>query len=438
MAHMETTEDRGKIGADKIILGLLAVLLIGALFFLSSQRQQALRSSPAGLDGLRVWLSHEGLNVQNFSGGWPLNTEDVGLLIVPLYDTRLSDRRTPPQTKEELLAQQDEFDLWEDVTREKARKTKTLLILPKWRSGMRLTGLAHPLLLNDPKALEALAKNLIIGDAPRLVPSRKPFTTFPYSPQDGVQHDVTLYAAQTLVAPQCDPIIGDETAMLLGSCPLRTSAGAQQVFVLSDPDLLNNHGLRLGDNAFAVRDFVRQVAPEERVIIDYSPQNWLTEGIKAATRERSWSDIMRFFSPPFTVMWAGLALAIALTLWRAAVRFGPLLPAPSGIGASKMMAIAARAKLMLLSNRDGALAGEYARARIAATANAIFGAAHGRQFSAPETFVAYAQRRHPSRVIALTTALNTIETLPDTASQQQAMASITALDRILKEIEHDA
>ncbi|WP_227272458.1 hypothetical protein [Roseobacter weihaiensis] len=433
-----TPTQAAKVGADKIILGLLAVLVLCAVFYALSQRQQALRSSPTGLDGLQLWLSHNGQDSQSFSGGWPLDTENIGLQIIPLYDTNLVDRRRPPKTKEELIQQQDEYDLERAKIRSKSAMVPTLIVLPKWRSGMRLTGLAHPFLLSNGELIQQTGRDLIDGSSNmRVGRARQPFTTFEFRAKNGTIYETLIYAAQTLNSSNCLPIIGTQEAMLLGWCHLIKTNGKTRVFVLSDPDLINNHGLMLGENAFVMRDWVAQVAGERRVIIDYSRENWLSNGASRVQRDRTWADLRRFFSPPFTLMWAGLALVVGLTLWRAAVRFGPLLTGVTGIGASKMVAIAARAKLMRLSNRDGALAREYCQARLAATAAHLFGPAHARRFARPEAFVTYIKRCHPRHATALTSALNQIETLPDSATAAHALATVAALDGILERIRHD-
>ncbi len=427
----------GRIGMDKIILGFLAFLTLGAFFYLQSQRQQALRNSPMGLDGLQIWLSRSGQQSQNFSGGWLLDAKDIGLLIIPLYDANLLERRRPPRTQEELLMQQDEFDLDSVKTRRKADRVPTLIVLPKWRSGMRLTGLAHPFLVGDRNRIRRTARDLVDDANLGIDRAAQPFSTFRFDTVDGVSHEPLVYAAQTLSSSKCTPIIGTQAAMLLAECPLIKNTGTAKVYVLSDPDLINNHGLRLGENAYAIRDWIAAIAGERRVVIDYSRDFWLAEDAVRAQRDRTWEDLMRFFSPPFAFMWAGLVLAMALTLWRAAVRSGPLLASPDGLGAAKMSAIAARAKLMRLTNLDGALAREYCKARIAVTATECVGPSHGRQFAQPEVFLAYVKSRYARHVAPLAAVLKDIETLPESATPSQAISSVTALDGILERIRHD-
>jgi hypothetical protein len=431
-----TTNDQ-KIGADKIILGVLAILIVGALFYVMSQRQQALRGSPAGLNGLQVWLSSQDQDIQNFVGGWPLRTDDLGLLIVPLYDTDLTADRELPLTQDDLIIKQDEYDLSLYIVQAKAREVPTLLVLPKWRSGMRLTGLVHPLLLVERERLAETLYGVLDVDDVMLSYGREPFVSFPDRQNSSANNQAVIYAAQMFAASGCKPILGTVKAMILGACPLAITGAQETVFVLSDPDLINNHGLVLGDNAFVVRDFLTQVADGKSVVIDYSRDNWLTRIEDQVQRDRTWADLQRFFTPPFTLIWIGFVIATLLTLWRAAFRFGPLRAERDGIGASKLMAIEARARLMRLSNRDGALVSDYSKARLAATATTLFGAAHARPLSNPEAFLAFTQRRHPKYAKALAEILNAMWSMPDSAPPAQAMAAVAELDRLLEQITHD-
>ncbi|MEP2892664.1 hypothetical protein [Tateyamaria sp.] len=429
-----TPAARPRIGADKIILGALAILMIGAFFYVSSQRQQQLRTSPTGLNGLQVWLASEGQTARNFSGSWPLNIDEVGLLVLPIYDTALDEARTLARSKEDWITQQDEYDLDTAPILAKIADVPTLLVLPKWRSGMRLTGLAHPLLLAEQTRLQDTLKAVLQKDDVRLDYGRTPFSTFPYQTTAQDPLSATVYAAQMFTAKGCKPIVGTAKTMILGACELPSGT---KVFVLSDPDLINNHGLALGDNAFIIKDFIAQTANDQQIIIDYSRKSWLTRDSDEPQRERTWADLKRFLEPPFTLMWVGLAIAVALVLWRAAMRFGPLIATGSGLGASKLMAIGARARLMRLAGRDGALVADYGKARLAATATALVGAAHANHISHPDTFLAYTQRRHPKHAPALTKALNTISALPPSASATHAMAAVASLDSILEQITHD-
>ncbi|MEL6688850.1 MAG: hypothetical protein AAFP28_00915 [Pseudomonadota bacterium] len=422
-------------GAGRIVMILIAVFAVGAVLFVASQGRQELRRSPTGLDGLRAWLVAQDESVQIFTGGWPIDREEIGLNILPIYDTNVTARRIPPGTQEELLMQQDEFDVFLSSVEDKSREVTVLAILPKWRSGMRLTGIAHPLLIAEPAAIQDVLTDIINDRDARIQYSRRPFSEFPYNTLDGEQLTAVSYGAQMFRSDACEAIVGDAEGMLLGRCDTRWGT---KMLVLSDPDLTNNHGLLLGDNAFIVRDVVAPFGAEGRILIDYSSRSWFASPEERVAREREWSDLLRFFEPPFTLMWAGAVLSLLLILWRAFMRFGPLRDSVGRLGAAKALAIGARANLMRLSGQDGALVNEYARARLAATASALFGPAHARQFSSAEAFLSFTQRRHPDLAGPLAGALNNLAAMPKGASAGQAMAAVSELERILEQITDDS
>lgn len=423
--------------AGQVMMCVLLALIAAALIYVLPDRQQSLRSSPAGLDGLRAWLVSEGHGVQNFSGGWPLQEDETGLLIIPLYDAGLDEDRDRPQSSQELIWQQDEYDSAAAPILEKAARVKTLLVLPKWRSGMRLAGVAHPDLLVEAGRIEETLRTLLDQETARVVRSPQAFAAYGYTARDQTSLEALLYSSQLFSAPGCSPVIGTTDAMVLGTCQLGGPRSGTTVMLLSDPDLINNHGLRAGDNAFIVRDFIEAASGGGQIIIDYSLRSWFADEGQGEIRERTWSDLVRFFSPPFTLIWMGLSLALFLILWRAAVRFGPLRSSPGALGASNIMAIAARAKLMRLSSQDGALIQDYSKARLAVAASALFGAANARAYSSAEAFLAYTARRHPSLAGPLAQALDRLQSLPAHANAVQALAAVEQLDSILEQITND-
>ncbi|MEM6637390.1 MAG: hypothetical protein AAF667_16025 [Pseudomonadota bacterium] len=433
---MSVTEDqqRTRTSPERVFVVVIAALVLFGMIFAVSQRQQELRRSPLGLDGLRAWLVSEGYGAQNFTGGWPLDRTEVGLNILPIYDTDLGTRRVPPRTKEDLIAQQDEFDVTLEAVGDKVSEVRVLAVLPKWRSGMRLTGVAHPVLISDPAAIEGVLTSLIDDSAAEVRHSQQPFAEFDYVSQNGRRLSAVTYASQMFASEACAPIVGNSEAMLLGDCESRWG---ERLLILSDPDLLNNHGLLLGDNAFIISDIVQNWGKNGRVIIDYSRISWFIAPEERVVREREWSDLLRFFQPPFTLMWLGVVLTLGLVLWRSSMRFGPLRDSVSDMSASKATAIEARANLMRLTGQDGALVDEYGRARLAATAAALFGPAHARQFSSPDAFLGYTQRRHPEHAGPLAAALSNIAAMPHAATAGQAMAGAAELERVLEQIRND-
>ena len=144
---------------------------------------------------------------------------------------------------------------------------------------------------------------------------------------------------------------------MLARCPL-AGGGRDEVWVLSDPDLLNNHGLRLGQNAAIADDFLRKTAGEATVLIDLSRDNWFAPDDAPPQRDRTWADLLRFLEPPFLAVWIGAAAVLVLILWRSLRRAGPVLVEVAA-GSGKMQAVGARARLMRLTGQDGALLGRW-------------------------------------------------------------------------------
>ena len=426
---------------ETVVIALICVIVAAAGWYLLSNQQQGLRRSPAGLDGLQVWLSTNGISAQNFSGGWLMDQTSIGLLVVPVYDTALDQERNRPTTKEQLLQQQDEYDLELENIAEKAERVPTLVVLPKWRSGMRLTGLAHPTLRVESDGLAETLGELTDDADAQIAFDSAPFTEFSYRSSDGEDLWAKIYAPQTFVNGDCTSVIGNEDGMLLAECPLNTAgddAEQDSVLILSDPDLLNNHGLRLADNATIALDVLGSRADDRNIVIDYSRTSWLRDPEAEPERERTWADLLRFFEQPFLTLWIGSAALFALFLWRASLRYGPVLADPAKPGASKALAVRARARLMRLSGQDGALTGEYAAARVAATAETLFGAAHARHFMREDDFLKYVKRRHPDHAARLEAALTNIRNLPAHLPAADAIHIIDELEQVLEQITHDA
>ena len=427
--------------AETILVLVVGILILGALFYVFSQRQQALRSSPAGFDGLQVWLASQDVSVQTFTGGWPIERDTVGLAIVPIFDTVLDTSRTPPTTREELLFQEDEYDLLLRVIEEKRARAPTLVVLPKWRSGMRLTGIAHPALLTGRGRLDTLLQKLTGDPSSRIRQSRVPFLDFDGPAEITVDETQTararIYAAQLVDVPGCAPVIGQPGAILLARCPLRDATDSEAYYwLLSDPDAISNHGLRLGDNAVLTRDLVKEIAGDKLVLIDYSTINWLVDRTTGEVRERTWADLKKFFAPPFASIWVAAGLLLTMALWRSVFRFGPVHEDTYGQGTNKTQAVAARARLMRLTDQDGAMLSDYAKVRIATASVRIFGAVNARHYTDAETFLHYVKRRHPTEAVPLTRSLNAIQNLPHKTSASRGMQEVDELERVLERIAH--
>ena len=295
-----------------------------------------------------------------------------GLRIVPFYDLDPRNGRDNPSSRAEVLELEDERDFaWINAGR-KAETIPTLFILPKWRRGMRLSGMAHPEFQNSATRTEALLR-LLLGDDAWLDTRRAAFTD-----AESAFGSVELYQARTFRAANCTPLVGTRDAIVLGRCTGkigRFDPAGGAFFVLIDPDLLNNHGLRLGQNAEVTPQLLSDLADGKTVLIDYSNGVWTrTGGDEPEAPPRTWSDFLALFGPGFRVLWAGLVIAAVLALWRGGVRFGPpRRPFAEGPGAARSVSTEAQARLLRLSGDGPALLRAYADARIHALSEHVFG-----------------------------------------------------------------
>ncbi|WP_425084392.1 hypothetical protein [Ruegeria profundi] len=432
-ANIAATE---RVRVDWIIFGIIGALCIGIFLYVMAGRQYALRDSSTGFDGLELWLRDQGHTAQTFTGGWPLDRSTIGLLIQPIYDTQPGKDRARAQTKDELLLQPDEFDQTLDVIRDKAQSTPSLVILPKWRSGLRLTGLGHPILLSPEEGIEAVLHGIVGSNVGTIRSARVPFTDFDVASDDALT--ARLYAAQVFDGQGCEPRVGRRGAMVLGLCPLPGDGEQQNVHVLSDPDLMNNHGLVLGDNARIAARVLPEIAGEKRIIIDYSDRNWLTDPQQHVARERTWDDLKRLFEPPFLTLWIGAGLLLALAVWRGGVRSGPVADLSLGLGSGKRTANRVRARLMRMTDQDGALLSDFIDTRLRARAASVFGTSHALRGTPEDAYLNYIRTRKPDLTAKLEDLIASIRALPPHLGPEHAIPYVDQFELILEQLADDA
>jgi hypothetical protein len=431
---MSSGTNDGQNRTDLILLGAGVLALLGILAYFLSGSQQQLRKSPVGFDGLHAWVASEGHPVRSFTGGWSSDPDVVGLRVLPIFDTQLDARRKTPSSKEEYLMQSDEYDLTSEVLQGKGEIVRTLYVLPKWRSGMRLTGKAHPKVLLEKGAATRVLHEAVSSNLGNVTTLGEAFSDYPVELDNGEIKTAKLYVAQEFEGRGCTPVIGRTGAMILGRCPMEDGYDDGFVWVLSDPDLLNNHGLRLADNAAIAKEMILPLAGEGTFMIDYSDKIWLINYFEGVKRDRTWADLLQFFAYPFSVLWLSGAILFALILWRSSVRFGPILRRKSGADASKRVANQAAARLMRLTEQDGALLGDYANVRLSAIAARMLGPQHKND---PDAAVKFVRRKRPDLANDLQDAINAIRTQPSNLSPAAAIASVDKFEHILEQLNND-
>lgn len=436
MTDIKTFAPAGQTRLEWIVISVVVVLCVGIFLYVAAGRQFALRDSASGFDGLDHWLNAEGHSAQSFTGGWPLDRNSIGLLIQPIYDTRPGSKRTPARTEEELLLQPDEFDQHIGVLREKARSVPSLVILPKWRSGMRLTGLGHPFLTVPRNDVQTILRSVAGPGVGDIRFAGAPFTD--YALLDDPDLSARLYAAQVFDGHGCDALVGKPGAMVLGRCPLSGSGAQDHVYILSDPDLLNNHGLSLGDNAWIAAKVLPGIAGNKRIVIDYSDRNWLTEPEQIVQRKRTWQDLKRLYQPPFLSLWVGAGVLLLLAIWRGGVRDGPVTDLPSTIGSGKRTANRVRARLMRMTDQDGALLSDFIDTRLRTRAAETFGTSYKVSDDTEQAYLRYLHNRHPDLAPRMEDLIEKIRALPAHLSAAEAITYVDQFELILEQLADDA
>lgn len=132
--------------------------------------------------------------------------------------------------------------------------------------------------------------------------------------------------------PGLEPIVSCRGGSLIA----RLKAEGPAVYLISDPDLLNNHGLGRGANAEVIHSFLVRELGARGVVFD--------ETIHGFERDNGLlAEALRF--PLVFGLLQGIVL-LGVVLWTGMGRFGKPLPAPSPLGAGKEILIDNTAKLL--------------------------------------------------------------------------------------------
>lgn len=403
---MSVTQGHGGSGAGQnaLLWIMVGAALLGGLWLINRSSERALERSATGNADLVKWLRANDVEARLFKEGAYLIRGSVGLRILPLYDVDLALPRSLPETTEEVINEESERDLADWVFQSKVRTLPTLVILPKWRAGMRKMALAHRDLLISEDAVERLLDQILPGGGqverdPRGF-SRRSFEIA--APEGSHSGAIGLVHAQTISAKACEPVLGDEDEFILGWCALRGADKAKEArqrsddpaprregfWLLADPDLLNNHGIVHGDNSMIGLHAVRKMLADRSdaanadtpaagrspgtvgsampVILDMSDDVLTVDPDDLSIgRERTWEDFARLFRWPFSIIWLAFAAVGGLVLWRAWVRGGPVERSPADHPrAAKTVSIDAKARLLRLAGHDGALLSLHAAQRL--------------------------------------------------------------------------
>ena len=206
-----------------------------------------------------------------------------------------------------------------------------LLILPK-RSGSPSE--ARPEWLGKAETLpDGLATSVLRYVVPQGEIKRQP--TVDHWTKNELGPVPTLGApAQLMVSDQLRPIIATDAGMLLGAL----KKGDRRLWVLSDPDVIANHGIAKPGNAelgVALIDALR--GDGGRVVFDETIHGFVAQPA---------SPLKLLFTFPYVLATFQGVLAIGLLLWATLARFGAPEPVAPPLKAGKLGLIETAAKLL--------------------------------------------------------------------------------------------
>jgi hypothetical protein len=119
------------------------------------------------------------------------------------------------------------------------------------------------------------------------------------------------------------------------------AATSRPLYVVSDPDLISNHGLPRGDNAVVVSRFFSEFLHARAVVFD--------EVVHGYAQDRSFlAELLHY---PLVVTIVHLLLVLSLVLWAGSIRFGKALPAPPRLPPGKQALMDNTAKLLTCGRR---------------------------------------------------------------------------------------
>ena len=371
-------------------LSVIIVLGLGYLFMVpseSQQRDRALDASVIGVEGLFKWLPDQGIRVVRSNPRLTPHAANLSLRILPLYDVDLFANSSPYATQAEEMLQSTQRDLEWWVLNEKLYNLRSLVLLPKWRTGFIKSQVAHDTTLIPMPEMAQMMANLYMGQNALLrVPDV--ITTAQLAMNGGHQRNIALFQAQLFrrdsLPSRCTEVLGLRDGALLIACDANETGELARAYYLSDPDLLNNHGLSLAENASFAVDIIAALrridAPGETraIYLDTSTDLLLItdeQTDEAQPYVRGPPEFARFFDYPLSVLWAVAGVILLLAGWRGLRRFGPAARAVEDtLEQSKTVGIDAKARLLRISGNDGRMVGEFVRARLDHMAEAAFGA----------------------------------------------------------------
>jgi hypothetical protein len=209
------------------------------------------------------------------------------------------------------------------------------------------------------------------------------------------------------------PVLQTPDGILLAQ--VRT--GINQLWILSDPDLMSNAGLDEADNGVVAISLIQSALPKGgTVIIDETSHGF----------EQRPNLLRLMLSPPFSAVGIGGIAALLVLIWGGVARFGAPRPETLGLAAGKYTLVGNAAQLLRLGTTAANLLQSYRRVVLADAINELHGPAGLDEFAQ----AAWLDRAaaHRSLNIRVKPLIDEIATLTESGQLDPARALRFSLD----------
>jgi len=234
-----------------------------------------------------------------------------------------------------VLAEPDDSETAKTLLGEFGNLPRSLLVLSKW-DGSR--DLAKPRWLRkmDPVPIDAVERTLELAQIDALVKRVQGTFTVDVPEFGGT---IELTDPQVMIDTRgLKPIVSLKGGILIGEA--RFGSGRQ--WVLSDPDLISNHGIDQADNAIVAVSMIERLRPSSGVVI-------FDETIHGL--EQRPNLLRAMFQLPFSIVTLSSVAAILLAIWGSVMRFGRAEPSQRALQPGKITLIRTTADLLRQGRR---------------------------------------------------------------------------------------
>jgi hypothetical protein len=206
-----------------------------------------------------------------------------------------------------------------------------LLVLPKWHG---LPSDTHAGWIGYAELVSPIAADQVLNLAVARAAVTRLDTAVIWSKNE-LGHEPTLVApTQVIRSSTLRPVVASGDDVLVGELTER----GRRLWVLADPDAIENHGISEGDNAAFAAALVSALrSGEGRVVFDETVHGYVA---------RPDNPLRLMFQFPFVVVTLQGLLAIGLLLWATLGRFGVPETAPPALSSGKLGLVENAAKLL--------------------------------------------------------------------------------------------